>query len=83
MSHGTTGLVARLLSALQLAHGQSASALGGDPNLSHPNEAITVAVQGYIISGLATHLREPKGFKYGNALFPGYAGITRLREENG
>jgi pimeloyl-ACP methyl ester carboxylesterase len=76
-------LVALLLSTLQLAYGQTADAPGGDPNLSHPNEVVTVAVQGYTISGLVTHLPEAKAFRYGVALFPGYPGIMKLREENG
>ncbi len=66
-----------------LAHGQSADTPGGDPNLSHPNQVVTVSAQEYSISGLVTHLRDAKAFKYGVALFPGYPGIMRLREENG
>lgn len=69
--------------SVQLAFGQSADTPGGDPNLSHPNQVVTVAAQGYTISGLVTHLRDTKAFKYGVALFPGYPGIMRLREENG
>ena len=76
-------LLVLLLSQLQLACGQPADAPGGDPNLSHPNQIVTVALQGYTISGLATHLREAKAYKYGIALFPGSPGIMRLREENG
>ena len=69
--------------SVQLAFGQSADAPGDDPNLSHPNQVVTVAAQGYTISGLVTHLRDTKAFKYGVALFPGHPGIMRLREENG
>jgi predicted esterase len=79
----TAALVVLLLSALQLAYGQTGDAPGGDPNLSHPNQVVTVAAEGYTISGLVTHLREAKAFKHGIALFPGYPGIMKLREENG
>ena len=72
-----------VLSALQFAYGQSADAPGADPNLSHPNHVVTVSGDGYTTSGLVTHLRDAKTFKYGIALFPGYPGIMRLREENG
>jgi len=75
--------VVLLVSTLQLASGQTADAPGGDPKLSHPNDVVTVAAQGYTIAGLVTHLREAKAFKHGVALFPGYPGIMRLREENG
>jgi len=50
-----------LSSTLQLAYAQPADAPSGDPNLSHPNQIVTVAVQDYTISGLATHLRDAKG----------------------
>lgn len=75
--------IAVLSSTLQLTHGQSADAPGGDPNLAHPNHVVTAAAQGYTISGLVTHLRDAKAFKYGVALFPGHPGIMRLREEDG
>jgi predicted esterase len=79
----TAALVVLLLSGLQLVYGQTGDAPGGDPNLSHPNQVVTVAAEGYTISGLVTHLREAKAFKHGIALFPGYPGIMKLREENG
>lgn len=72
-----------LSSTLQLAYAQPAEAPAAGPNLSHPNEIVTVAVKDYTVSGLVTRLREPKAFKYGIALFPGHPGIMRLREENG
>jgi len=72
-----------VLSALQLAYGQSADPPGGDPNLAHPNLVVTVAAQDHSISGLVTHLRDAKAFRHGIVLFPGYPGIMRLREENG
>jgi len=68
---------------LQLAHAQTSGAPVDDPNFAHPNEIVTVAVQDYAISGLATHLRDAKAFKYGVVLFPGHPGIMRLREEDG
>jgi predicted esterase len=72
-----------LSSALQLAYAQTNGAPGSDPNVANPDVVITVAAQGYTISGLVTHLREVKAFKYGVALFPGYPGIMKLREEHG
>jgi hypothetical protein len=54
-----------------------------DLNFSHPTHVVTVNRNGYAISGLVTHLEEGKTFKSGIALFPGYPGIMRLREENG
>jgi hypothetical protein len=69
--------------SVQPAYGQSADTPGGDPNLSHPSQVVTVAAQGYTISGLVTHLRDAKAFKYGVALFPGYPGIMKLSEESG
>jgi len=71
-------LVLLLSSTLQLARAQST-----DPNLSPPNEIVTVAVQDYTVSGLVTRLRAPKAYKYGIALFPGHPGIMKLHEENG
>lgn len=79
----SAALVVLLLSALQLAHGHTADAAGGDRDLSHPDRVVTVTREGYTISGLVTRLREAKAFKHGVALYPGYPGIMRLREENG
>lgn len=60
----TVAFVVLLSSTLQLAYGQPADAPGGDPNLSHPNQVVTVAAQGYTISGLVIHLRDAKAFRY-------------------
>ena len=54
-----------------------------DPNLANPTQVVTVKRDGYTIAGLVTHLEGAKGFKYGVALFPGYPGIMKLREEDG
>jgi hypothetical protein len=72
-----------LLSTAQPVQAQAAGAPIADPNLSQPNEIVTVAVQDHTISGLVTRLRDAKAYKYGIALFPGYPGIMKLREENG
>ena len=56
---------------------------GTDPNLANPTQVVTVKRDGYTIAGLVTHLEGAKEFKYGVALFPGYPGIMRLREEDG
>jgi len=79
----TVAFAVLLLSTLRLAYGQASDPPAGDPNLAHPNHLVTVAAQGYTISGLVTHLREAKVSKYGVALFPGHPGIMKLREENG
>jgi pimeloyl-ACP methyl ester carboxylesterase len=44
---------------------------------------VTAKRDGYTISGLVTHLQGARTFNHGIALFPGYPGIMRLREENG
>jgi pimeloyl-ACP methyl ester carboxylesterase len=44
---------------------------------------VTVKRNDYTISGLVTHLQGAKTWKYAIALFPGYPGIMRLREEDG
>jgi hypothetical protein len=49
-----------LLSTLQLARAQTADAPGGEPNLSHADQVVTVARQGYTICGLVTRLGEAK-----------------------
>jgi len=72
-----------LSSAPQRGYAQSEDAPLTDPNLSHPTQLVTVAVQNYTVSGLVTHLKDATNLKYGIALFPGHPGILRLREENG
>lgn len=76
-----TVALAALLYTIPGAYGQQTPS--GDPNLAHPTRVITVAVEGYTISGLVTHLQGARRFRYGVALFPGYPGIMRLREEEG
>ena len=79
-----TRVLAVLLStATQPGYAQSEDTPSTDPNLANPTQLVTVAVQNYTISGLVTHLKDAKNFKYGIALFPGHPGILRLREENG
>ena len=58
-------IIVLLSSTLQLACAQPADAPGADPNLSHPNQVVTVAVQGHTIPGLVTHLRDARAFKHG------------------
>ena len=60
-----------------------AQTIESDPNLAHPTQVVTAKRDGYTIAGLVTHLEGAKKFKYGVALFPGYPGIMRLREEDG
>jgi hypothetical protein len=75
--------VSSLLTGVGLVHAQTGTAPAADPNLSHPTEVVTVKPGGYTISGLVTHLPDAKTFKYAIALFPGYPGIMKIREENG
>jgi pimeloyl-ACP methyl ester carboxylesterase len=70
-----------LLAGIPAAHAQQTQS--ADPNLAHPTRIVTVARDGHTISGLVTHLQSAKNFRYGIALFPGYPGIMRLREEKG
>ena len=60
-----------------------AQSVESDPNLAHPTQVVTAKRDGYTIAGLVTHLEGAKSFKYGVALFPGYPGIMRMREEDG
>lgn len=71
-----------LLSLAGVAHGQTGGP-SADLNLAHPHEIVTAAAEGHTISGLVTHLASAKSFKFGVALFPGYPGIMKLREDNG
>jgi pimeloyl-ACP methyl ester carboxylesterase len=65
------------------ARAQAAPAAAADPNLDHPQQLIKVARDGYEISALVTHRADPQPFRHAIALFPGYPGILRLREEEG
>jgi hypothetical protein len=73
------GLVFSLLAGAQP---QSSMNQANDPNMAHPNAVVTVAIDGHRVSGLVTHLRDAKTFKHGIALFPGYPGILKLREQD-
>jgi len=75
--------VALPLAGIQAAHAQAGAAAASDANLAHPTQVVTVTRDGNPISGLVTHLQGAKTFKHGIALFPGYPGIMRLREEDG
>ena len=72
-----------LLCLAALMPARTAQAQPADPNFEHPNTIVSVARDGYTVSGLVTHLAGSKTFKHGIALFPGYPGIMRLREEGG
>jgi hypothetical protein len=71
-----------LLCSLGPAHAQSESPAAVDA-ATNTETVVTVARDGYSIAGLVTQLQTVKKFKYAIALFPGYPGILRLREENG
>lgn len=76
----------RAVARALLAVGAGLTCLGArsaDPNLAHPTQLVTVAREGYTISGMATHLEGATGLRYGIALFAGSPGVLRLREENG
>jgi hypothetical protein len=78
-------LVLLILTGLTFDPGSNAFAQDAvkDPNLAYPTQIVTVKRDGYTVAGLVTHLQGAKEFKYGVALFPGYPGIMRLREEDG
>lgn len=76
-------LLAFLSGRPEFARAQSDDAPLTDPNLAHPTQVVTVARQGYSVSGLVTHLKSAKDLKYAVALFPGHPGILKLREEYG
>jgi pimeloyl-ACP methyl ester carboxylesterase len=73
-------VLAAMLAGIRLGYAQGGPA---DPNLAHPTSVVTAKRDGYTISGLVTHLEGAKTFKHGIALFPGYPGILKLREESG
>jgi hypothetical protein len=74
------GVMAMMLAGIGCVGAQVAAT---DPNLANATHIVTVNRDGYTIAGLVTHLKGAKSFKYGVALFPGYPGIMRLREEDG
>lgn len=71
------------LPGIPLGHAQVGASSASDPNLLHPTYVATAKRDGYTISGLVTHVQGAKTFKHGVALFPGYPGIMRIREEDG
>ncbi len=79
-------LAALLASATLSARPAGAQATGEraeDPNQTMSNIVLTVARGEYSIAGLVTHAPGAGAFRHGIALFPGYPGIMRLREEEG
>ena len=72
-----------LLAGVQAVQAQRSRPAAADQNFENPNVVVTVPRDGYTIAGLVTHLEDAKSFRYGIALFPGYPGIMRLREEDG
>lgn len=59
------------------------SAVAADAGGEHPTRLVTVARDGYTISGMVSHIEGATKFRHGIALFPGSPGILRLREEGG
>lgn len=76
-------LFALFLGGSQIAHAQGDSSSATDSIALHENQVVTVQRNDYAISGLVTHVREARTFKYAIALFPGYPGIMKLRDEAG
>jgi pimeloyl-ACP methyl ester carboxylesterase len=76
-------LLACGLCASLSARAQTPGEAAEDPNLKMSNIVLTVQRGDYAISGLATHAPQARTFRHGIALFPGYPGIMRLREEEG
>ena len=75
--------IALLLLQFPPGHAQSGGTPASDDNLGHPTRIVTAVRDRYTIAGLVTHLEGTKAFKHGIALFPGYPGIMRLRDEGG
>ncbi len=71
-----------MLAGIRLGHAQGGAVPAADANLAHPTSVVTARRDGYTIAGLVTHLQGAKTFKHGIALFPGYPGIMKLREES-
>lgn len=71
------------LAILLFALASQVATAQNDPNLANPTSIVTAKRDGHTIAGLVTHLEGAKTFKFGVALFPGYPGILRLREEGG
>jgi hypothetical protein len=78
-----SALLASAILAVPPARAQAASETAEDPNLKMSNVVITVQRGSHAISGLVTHAPGTNAFRHGIALFPGYPGIMRLREEEG
>jgi pimeloyl-ACP methyl ester carboxylesterase len=77
-------VLALLLTAgIPQGYGQEPTGSTHDPNLAHPTKIVTVAGKGYTVAGLVTHADGVQTFKHGIALFPGFPGIMKLREESG
>lgn len=54
-----------------------------EPHRPHATTLVTVARDGYTMSGMALHLEGISRFRHGIALFAGSPGVLRLREEGG
>ncbi len=76
-------LLASAILAVPPARAQAAGETAEDPNLKTSNVVISVQRGSHAISGLVTHAPAARAFRHGIALFPGYPGIMRLREEEG
>ncbi|MBL8379446.1 MAG: hypothetical protein JNM79_16375 [Burkholderiales bacterium] len=76
-------LVAVVLACPVLGHAQEMPRPATDLNLAHPTAVVTANRDRYTIAGLVTHKEGASSFKHGIAIFPGYPGIMRLREEGG
>lgn len=72
-------VLAALLAACSASRAQTTAA---DLNRAHPTLVVTVARDGYSVSGLLTHLQDANNFRSAVALFPGHPGIMRLRLED-
>ncbi len=78
-----SALLASAILAVPPARAQAAGETAEDPNLKTSNVVISVQRGSHAISGLVTHAPAARAFRHGIALFPGYPGIMRLREEEG
>jgi hypothetical protein len=74
-------ILGTVLAALAIVGTRTADA--ADTGGEHPTRLVTVARDGYSISGMVSHIEGATKFRHGIALFPGSPGILRLREEGG
>lgn len=74
-------ILGTVMAALAIVGARGVAA--AEDGVDQPTRLVTVARDGYAMSGMVSHLDGVTRFKHGIALFPGSPGILRLREEGG